>query len=252
MATEGERETLATIERLLITWQGQNPRLVGPDGIGSTLPESLYSVLLRAVHELQRGNGVAILAVGHELTTQQAAESLNVSRPYLIGLLEGGEMPFHKVGTHRRIRLEDVVAYQEVRRTARTGSRARSSQEAQDLGLYERLGPVKTPPRTAIGTAMGGITDRLVRALHPSQIILFGSMARGDARPDSDLDLLIVMPDMPSRHKTTTAALRAIGLLDRDVDVLAVSESEVQARGTLPGTAIHDALTEGRVLYARR
>jgi len=98
--------------------------------------------------------------------------------------------------------------------------------------------------------AWEGITDRLVRALHPSRIVLFGSMARGDARPDSDIDLLVVMPNLPSRHRTTADALRAIGPLDRDVDVLAVSESEVHARGTLPGTAIHDALTEGKVLYA--
>lgn len=137
MATEAEQETLASIERLLIARQRRSPRLVGPDGSEMTVPKSLYAVLVRAVHELHRGNGVAILPVGHELTTQQAAELLNVSRPYLIRLLESGEMPYHKVGTHRRVRLEDVLVYRRVRSDARRAALAELSQDAQDLGLYE-------------------------------------------------------------------------------------------------------------------
>ena len=135
VASEDERETLASIERLLAEHQRKGPRLVGPDG-ETTLPESLYSVLLRAVHELLKGNGVAILPVGHELTTQQAADLLNVSRPFLIRLLEAREFPFHMVGTHRRIRLDDLLAYRRARSDDRRASLRRLTREAQELGIY--------------------------------------------------------------------------------------------------------------------
>lgn len=137
IATEAEQETLATIQRLLVVRHPNSPRLVGPDGSETPLPESLSAVLLRAVHELGRGNGVAIVPVGRELTTQQAAGLLNVSRPYLISLLESGQIPFHKVGTHRRVRLEDLLAYRRGRDDARRAALTRLSRDAQDLGLYE-------------------------------------------------------------------------------------------------------------------
>lgn len=62
---------------------------------------------------LERGSEVEVVEKEKELTTGEAAEMLNVSRPYLVDLLESGEIPFHKVGSHRRVRLADVQEYRE-------------------------------------------------------------------------------------------------------------------------------------------
>jgi excisionase family DNA binding protein len=138
VAPESDRLAIASIERALE--RETVPRvaqLISPDGDQIELPASLYAVLSRAAHELSRGRGVAILPVGMELTTQQAAELLNVSRPFLIQMLEHGEVPFHMVGTHRRIRLEDVLAYRRSRSEGRRQALRQLTEEAQELDIYE-------------------------------------------------------------------------------------------------------------------
>ena len=136
VAPEEERPALASIEEALGGRQTRLARLVGPDGSERELPGSLYEVLVRAAHELSRGNGIAVLPVGSELTTQRAADLLNVSRPFLIRLLERGELPYHLVGTHRRIRLDDLLAYRRVRSERRREALRRLAIEAQELGIY--------------------------------------------------------------------------------------------------------------------
>lgn len=75
------------------------------------IPSSAMQLLLAALSEIARGNAVSLLPLNAELTTQQAADILNVSRPYLVGLLEKGEMAYRKVGVQRRILLREVIAY---------------------------------------------------------------------------------------------------------------------------------------------
>ena len=137
VADEAERGALDAIEHALRPAADRRAAIIGADGARTELPESLYAVLLRAAHELRRGRGVSILPVGLELTTQQAADLVNVSRPFLIRLLEAGQIPYHRVGTHRRIRLDDVLTYRRRRSDERRATLAELAAEAQELGIYD-------------------------------------------------------------------------------------------------------------------
>ena len=100
------------------------------------LPESVLTVIRRAVHSMARGEGVSIVSVHKELTTRQAADLLNVSRQYLVRLLEGGQIPFTKTGTHRRIRLDDLMAYKQRRDDERRSKLDELTKLNEELGLY--------------------------------------------------------------------------------------------------------------------
>ena len=110
-------------------------KLVGPKGETLTVPESVFYVLERVAQVLARGDAITVVPVGKELTTQQAADLLNVSRSYLIRLLEEGQISYHKVGTHRRVQLRDVLAYKERTDTDRRAALDELAAEAQRLGL---------------------------------------------------------------------------------------------------------------------
>jgi excisionase family DNA binding protein len=86
-------------------------RLVGPDEREQVLPTELYNLLVGIVEQLEAGNGVTVMPMAAELTTAEAAQILNVSRPHLIKQLEAEAIPFRMVGTHRRLRLQDVLDY---------------------------------------------------------------------------------------------------------------------------------------------
>lgn len=75
------------------------------------MPGRLVQLIVRLLQETVAGNTVALVSIGRELTTQQAATVLNVSRPYVVRLMEEGKLPFHKVGTHRRVRTDDLLKY---------------------------------------------------------------------------------------------------------------------------------------------
>lgn len=113
----------------------QPARLVDPHGHEVELPGPLFEVLSSIADQLQRGNGVVIMPAHKLLTSNQAAEIINVSRPHLIKLLDEKAIPFEYVGTHRRVRLSDVVAYQERRNAEREAALG----EMVELGEAEGL-----------------------------------------------------------------------------------------------------------------
>lgn len=111
-------------------------RLRDEDHAGDVqLPPELVPLLLEILGQIANGNGVRVVPVHAELTTQQAADLLNTSRPYLIKLLEAGTIPFHLTGTHRRVKLGDLLAYKRVRDAERRVLLDELTAEAQELGL---------------------------------------------------------------------------------------------------------------------
>ena len=101
------------------------------DGTEATvnLPRAAFDLLVDVLSQLASGHAVTIVPVHAELTTQQAADLLNVSRPFLISLLETGKIGFHRVGNHRRIRFQDLMDY---RRTQLQDSKAAMADLAAD------------------------------------------------------------------------------------------------------------------------
>lgn len=99
------------------------------------LPPMAVSLLLDALEAMAAGQSVSLVSEEAELTTVEAARVLNVSRPYLIGLLEGGRIPYRKVGTHRRVRLADVLAYKAEDDLAREAVLDQLAREAQDQDM---------------------------------------------------------------------------------------------------------------------
>ncbi|MDD9947726.1 MAG: helix-turn-helix domain-containing protein [Myxococcales bacterium] len=112
-------------------------RVEGKSGqaVDATVPREAFDLFLEVLGQLANGHAVTIVPVHAELTTQQAADLLNLSRPYLIRLLDQGEIAYTKVGTHRRIRAEDVMAYKAKRDAEHEEVLDELAAEAQELGL---------------------------------------------------------------------------------------------------------------------
>ena len=105
------------------------------DGQDLVLPLQALVLLRNLLTELARGNAATIVPLNAKLTTQQAADILNVSRPYLIGLLEKGELQFTKVGTHRRILFEDLMAYKNMMKERSSSAMDQLVEIAQEAKL---------------------------------------------------------------------------------------------------------------------
>jgi excisionase family DNA binding protein len=109
--------------------------LRSPDGHQMEIPDSIYRVLVAAVGAMAQGNAVSIVPVHHELTTQQAAELLGVSRPHLVKLVDAGEIPHHKTGSHRRVYFEDLIRCRDVRDAERSAALRELTRKSAEYGL---------------------------------------------------------------------------------------------------------------------
>ena len=99
------------------------------------LPKSAIRILIAGLTEIGKGNGLQLVPQHTELSTQEAAEILNLSRPYVVRLLDDGKIPSHKVGTHRRVRIDDVLAYKKKSDADRLDALKNLVDEAQELDL---------------------------------------------------------------------------------------------------------------------
>ena len=100
------------------------------------LPTSSLTLLMTILGELATGNAVQVVPVHAELTTQEAANILNVSRPHMVKLLEDGYIPFHKTGRHRRVLFSDLMKFKELRNQKSHKAMQELSDLNQDLELY--------------------------------------------------------------------------------------------------------------------
>lgn len=99
------------------------------------LPRQAIALLRDILSEMAQGNAVTIVPTHAEMTTQEAANILNVSRPYLVKLLEEGKIPHHKINKHRRIRFEDLMQYKQQQDAESVAALDELARQAQELGM---------------------------------------------------------------------------------------------------------------------
>lgn len=108
---------------------------------------------------------------------------------------------------------------------------------------------VRTPAESE--SALREVVDRIAQRFHPEKIILFGSRARGQARPDSDADLLIIMRVDGSKRQQAVQIDLALERIPIPIDLVVVTPEEVEKYREVAGTIIREAVREGKVLYER-
>lgn len=124
-----ERDAANQLRQILASQATHNTKLKVLDEVTSepveiTLTPGVSRLLMELLRHIGKGDAVTLVPISQMLTTQQAADILNVSRPYLITLLERGDIEFELVGRHRRIKAEDLFAYKRERDTKRSDALA--------------------------------------------------------------------------------------------------------------------------------
>jgi excisionase family DNA binding protein len=135
LLTEKER---ASLPRLLEMFrQGDHPSLKAKDGTEIPLPEHIFQMLVKVVEEMRRGRAIVLMPEDEAFTTQAAANYLGMSRQYLVKLLEAGEIPFHRVGSHRRVTFKDLRTYEKRRDADRRKGMGALFSKLQQEGYYD-------------------------------------------------------------------------------------------------------------------
>jgi len=130
-------EDIDSLEQVL----SDHPSLVGREGFKLALPDPIFHLLLQIVNLVRKGSVVTLISADETMTTKAAAEFLGVSRPFLCQLLDKGELPFHRVGSHRRIRFGDLKEYRDARDQSRHKRLEELFRKVKDAGHYDDVNP---------------------------------------------------------------------------------------------------------------
>jgi excisionase family DNA binding protein len=136
---EGAHADRQEIEQLYDALRMSKAKLVGPDGQARPLPPLLHAFLAQLIGFLNEEKAISLVRNQASLTTVEAAAMLGVSRQFLVNILEKGEIPYHLVGTHRRIYAQDLLAYKSRRDQDRRKALRDLAKEEAAEGLYERI-----------------------------------------------------------------------------------------------------------------
>ena len=118
-------------------------KLVGTKGRKVELPGPVAVLLDEILMHMQAGKAVSITPEHQQLTTQRAGNLLGVSRPFMVRLLEEGQLPFHMVGSHRRVYLKDLLAYKKRRDKERHAAIGRMARMEMEAGTYDKIVPIE-------------------------------------------------------------------------------------------------------------
>jgi excisionase family DNA binding protein len=140
--SENDTELSKESSRILATYLSPNVhqiKIVEPSGQEheAIIPSAAYRLLVDVLNQMAQGNSVSLVPIHAELTTQEAADLLNVSRPFLIKKIDAGELPHHKVGKHRRINFNDLMVYKEQVDRAASAALDEIVAISEELGLYD-------------------------------------------------------------------------------------------------------------------
>lgn len=132
-----EIETIKQLKKLIAKAENKELQISTSNGESIALPNSVTDIFRTVINVIAQGKGISLIPVAEEVTTTQGAEILNISRPYLMRLIENGEIPYHQVGTHKRINLQDLLEYKKIRDTKRKKGLQKLTELSQELGLYD-------------------------------------------------------------------------------------------------------------------
>lgn len=135
LPTPDDAELAGVASRTLSRARTSELRVQIDGGETLRLPRAINELLYHLLTEMAQGNAVTLIPVQAELTTQEAADVLNVSRPFLIRLLERGEIAHHRVGTHRRVKFSDLQAYRKAMNEKRQEAMQALADQAQELEM---------------------------------------------------------------------------------------------------------------------
>jgi excisionase family DNA binding protein len=135
LLTEKERALLPQL--LAMTQRDRHPSLKSADGMEIRLPAAIFQVLVKLIEDMRNGRAIVLLPEDETFTTQAAANFLGMSRQHFVTLLESGQLPFHRVGSHRRVTLKDLRDYARKRDAERRARLGGLFKKVKDAGLYD-------------------------------------------------------------------------------------------------------------------